>query len=42
VDPEPERRVARLRVRRCMDGLFLDSGPATTGFGAIDSGFGPL
>jgi hypothetical protein len=35
---EPERRVARLRLRRCLDSLFPDSTPATV-FG---SAFGYL
>lgn len=31
---EPERRVARLRLRRCLDTLFPDTAPAS-GFGAF-------
>lgn len=31
---EPERRVARLRLRRCLDSLFPDTAPAS-GFGAF-------
>ncbi|MEN9628713.1 MAG: hypothetical protein RJA10_1940 [Pseudomonadota bacterium] len=36
---DPERRVARLRLRRSLDNLFPDTA-AATGFGGIGSGFG--
>ncbi|MCA0244003.1 MAG: hypothetical protein LCI02_24565 [Proteobacteria bacterium] len=32
---EPERRVARLRLRRCLDTLFPDTAPAASAFGAF-------
>lgn len=36
---EPERRVARLRLRRSLDSLFPDTGAATA-FSGAGSGFG--
>ena len=36
---EPERRVARLRLRRSLDNLFPDTGAATS-FAGMASGFG--
>ena len=38
---EPERRLARLRLRRSLDTLFPDTG-AATGFGSMGSSFGEL
>ncbi len=38
---EPERRVARLRLRRCLDSLFPDGGPHTD-YGTAGSCFGCL
>jgi hypothetical protein len=32
--PQPERRAARLLLRRCLESLFPDGGPTTSGFGS--------